>query len=111
MKKQIIIRQSDFVKYNKRFENFNDVVWEPITENFLKKRATWFAVKGNPAVAQQFKHYPYPQGWIRRITNLKVFSQSYRNWLCRWNEKGQFEIRPSFNLKASILGIMSYEED
>lgn len=111
MKKQLVIRHSDFVKYNKRFDKLNSVEWAPITQDFLEKKATWFAVKGNPAVAQQYKHHPYPQGWIRRITNLKLFNTSYRNWLCRWNEKGQFEIRPSLNLKVSILGIMSYEED
>lgn len=110
MKKQIVIRFSDFVKYNKRFERYNNVEWNPITQDFLQKQATWYAVKGKPHISSQYRHWPYPQGWVSRITNLKLFDEAYRNWLCRWDDEGQFAIRAGINLKESLLGIMSYEE-
>lgn len=111
MKKQLIIRYSDFIKYNKRFNKYNEVEWNPITQNFLEKQVTWYAVKGKPHVSRQYQLWPYPQGWLQRITNLKLFDEAYRNWLCRWDEEGQFEIRAGIRLQKSLLGIMSYEEE
>lgn len=108
-KRVMIIRESDFKKFEKTNEDSWDVMeFKPITRTWLQKQANWFTIKGTKHLATQYRHWPYPNEWLRR-TNLSKHQSNYTSWLVRWDDAGVMKIRASLGQPESVLGIAVLE--
>lgn len=109
MKKLLLIRESDFAKYQKTSEETWDTMeFRPITQVWLQKQANWFTLKGNKKNATDYKHWQYPGEWLRR-TNINKHQNNYTSWLCRWDADGVMRIRASLGQPESVMGIAILE--
>lgn len=110
MKKLMLIRESDFKKFDKTDAVSWDVVeFRPITKVWLQKQANWFTLKGNKTVATQYKHWQYPGEWVRR-TNISKHQGNYTSWLYRWDDDDVLRVRASLGQPESVMGYMILEK-
>lgn len=111
MKKIVLIRDRDYKKEKKILEaKYDRISWQPLTQAWLQKQATWFTMKGNRNIANQYLHHPWPGEWLKR-TRLSLHNKQYIHWLSRWDEQGQFEIRAGLNQPNGLLGVAIFEID
>lgn len=109
MKKLVLIRESDFAKYQKSSdEHWDSMEFRPITQVWLQKQANWFTLKGHKTIATQYKHWQYPGEWVRR-TNIAKHQNNYTSWLYRWDDAGVMRIRASLGQPESVMGIAVLE--
>lgn len=109
VKKVILIRESDFAKYQKTDgQDWDTMEFRPVTKDWLQKQANWFTLKGNKNIATQYRHWPYPAEWIRR-TNLRKHQNNYEAWLYRWDDAGVLRVRASLGQPESTMGIAILE--
>lgn len=109
VKKVMLIRESDFTKYKKTDSaEWDTMEFRPVTKEWLQKQANWFILKGNKNIATQYRHWPYPQEWIRR-TNLRKHQNNYESWLYRWDDAGVLKVRASLGQPESVMGIAVLE--
>jgi hypothetical protein len=108
-KKVMLIRDSDFNKFNKtNTDSWDNLEFRPITREWLQKQANWFTLKGNKNIATQYRHWPYPGEWVRR-TNLSKYQGNYEGWLYRWDDTGTLRVRASLGQPEGIMGILIME--
>lgn len=105
MKKVFLIRESDFKKFQKSdMGEWDTMEFKPIERVWLQKQANWFTLKGNKNIATQFRHWQYPQEWVRR-TNIRKFQNNYESWLYRWDDNGILRVRASLGQPESVMGL------
>ena len=110
MKKVFLIRESDYKKFQKaEGPNWDTMEFRPVTREWLQKQANWFTLKGTKHIAQQYRHWQYPQEWLRR-TNIRHYQNNYQDWLCRWDDAGVFRIRAGLGHPESVLGLAIVEK-
>ena len=108
-KKVILMRESDFKKFEKTDgSEWDNLEFRPITKDWLQKQANWFTLKGNKNIATQYRHWPYPGEWINR-TNLRKYQHNYEGWLYRYDDSGTMRVRASLGQPESIMGILIME--
>lgn len=108
-KKVMLIRESDFAKYQKTDRSdWDKIEFRPITKEWLQKQANWFTLKGNKHIATQYRHWPYPSEWVRR-TNISKYQDNYTSWLYRWDGDGNLRVRASLGQTESTMGIVILE--
>jgi hypothetical protein len=108
-KKVILMRESDFKKFEKTDgSEWDNLEFRPITKDWLQKQANWFTLKGNKNIATQYRHWPYPGEWISR-TNLRKYQHNYEGWLYRYDDSGTMRVRASLGQPESIMGILIME--
>lgn len=112
-RRRVLIRESDLTKVTdpwvphmrrKHTSGWKKISFETITKDDLMKTANWLHLKGNKAKAALYRHYDYPGTFVARLDNNEVYSTSYRNWLIKYNDDGEMEIRASLGHKKSRLG-------
>jgi len=110
MKRVVLIRESDFKKYQKTdHREWDTMEFKPVTREWLQKQANWFILKGNKVIATQFRHWQYPHEWVRR-TNIRKFQHNYDGWLYRYDEQGILRVRASLGHVESVMGLGIFEK-
>jgi hypothetical protein len=110
MKKVVLIRESDFKKYQKTdAREWDTMEFKPVTREWLQKQANWFTLKGNKTIATQFRHWQYPHEWVMR-TNIRKFQHNYDGWLYRYDEQGILRVRASLGHAESVMGLGIFEK-
>jgi hypothetical protein len=110
MKKVFLIRESDFKRFQKTdAKEWDTMEFKPVAREWLQKQANWFTLKGNKAIATQFRHWQYPQEWVRR-TNIRKFQNNYQEWLYRWDDEGVLRVRASLGQPESVMGLAIIEK-
>lgn len=109
MKKIMLIRESDFKKYQKTdAKEWDTMEFKPVTREWLQKQASWFIIKGNKHIATQFRHWQYPSEWVRR-TNIRKYQHNYDSWLYRYDDAGVLRVRASLGHAETIMGLGIFE--
>jgi hypothetical protein len=110
-KKRLIIRESDLKKLPKSFvDKYESVNFTPFTRHYFEKRVTYYTIKGKEYLVKQYLHYEYPESLLKRMTGVKLHSNEYKYWLCKYDEQGQLMIRAGLRQPESRLGFVTLKE-
>ena len=112
MKRRVIIRETDFKKlpiWEKK--KYDSITFEPITKEWLQRQVTWFSMKGNKNLANDYRHWQYPNEMIKRFYKTPLYDRRYKNWLVDYNEQGEMQIRAGINQPLSRVGIAVFRKE
>lgn len=111
MKDKFIIRECDInrIPYWTR-KNFDEIVFTPITKDWLQKRLTWHTMKGHKKLAKHYRHWPYPAEMLKHLHDIvRFYNPRYLDWgLVDYDDQGQMRIRAGIDLPVSVLGFVEF---
>lgn len=110
-KRRVIIRESDFDNFSKReILKYESISFTVLTKDYFIRRAAFFALKGKQYLADQYSLYEYPNTMLSKLTNVKLYKNSYRYWLLKYNEQNELVIRAGLRQPESRLGFATFVE-
>jgi hypothetical protein len=110
-KRREIIRELEIAKFPKRTrDQYESIIFTPLTRGYFEKRITYFALKGKSYLADQYALYEYPNFMLQRFTQLKLHDRRYPHWLIKYNEHDELVIRAGLRQPESRLGLVRYVE-
>jgi hypothetical protein len=110
-KRREIIREIEIAKFPKSLrDQYEAIVFTPLTRGYFEKRLTYFVLKGKKYIADQYALYEYPNFMLRRFTQLKLHDDRYQGWLVKYNEHDELVIRAGLRQPESRLGLVRYVE-
>lgn len=109
LKKHYIIREYDFSKLPAELKKSYDISFKPLDRAYFEKRTTFFYMKGKKYLGDQYALSEYPNHLLKRLTNITLWDRNYPEWLIKYDDQNQLQIRAGLRQPESKLGLVTFK--